>query len=122
MHARISSRFSPTASPNPFIILLALTSRGRPAVRRIAVCLFERLTLETFERELLGQEDISLDKAAHRPETPFVYALAITAQLFDVDLAGILDEITVARIASRHLEASERIELGALRRAEMRAQ
>src|SRR5262245_54291110 len=100
-----------------------LASSGRLlAVRWIVLSALQSLALKAFKSELLRQQHVALDKAALGREAPLLYALSVCAELLNIDRTGILNQIPATRIASGYLEASERIELGALLRAEMRAQ
>jgi hypothetical protein len=72
---------------------------------------FQGLALEAFERELLRQQHIPLNEAALGNETPLLHALAVVAELFDVDRAHVPDEVSEAGIAARYLEGSNGVEL-----------
>ena len=65
-------------------------------MRRIGARECEGFALKTFQGELLRQQDIALDKAALGSEAPLSYALAVCAELLDVDRTGIRDAITGA--------------------------
>jgi hypothetical protein len=82
----------------------------------------ERAALARFERDLLGQHDVSNRKAANGQETQADPWTAVFADLADIRSRSRIDSVAVARVAADYLEITLLRELPPLDRREVMPQ